>query len=470
MMALNLRALALSIVLLAVMVPSASAQQKAVPRSRPEVQQSFSPVVKKAAPAVVNVYVRRRVREFASPLLNDPFFRQFFGERFGQPMERAQNSLGSGVIVSADGIVVTNNHVIKGSGAAEIRIALADKREFDAKVLLADERSDLAILKIETDRPNFPYLEFDDADAIEVGDIVLAIGNPFGVGQTVTQGIVSALAREVGASDAQVFIQTDAAINPGNSGGALVAMDGRLIGINTSIYSQSGGSHGIGFAIPSNLVRLVVQSAITGKKVARPWLGAKLIPVTREIAEAVGVDRSAGALVERVYATGPAQAAGLQPGDVIVTADGKPVADPRGLLYQLTTAGIGGRARLEVVRAGKRFAADIALAAASGPGLEDAKLMTGANPFGGAKVVELSPGLADEIGVEGVNSGVFVTEIGQGTAAAGIGLRPGDIVSKVGGVEIRTVADLERALARTQRRWSLEIRRGDQLFQLVVPG
>ena len=352
----------------------ADAQLKTPPRSKADLQYSYSPIVKKAAPAVVNVYVSRRVREAASPFANDPVFREFFGRQFGLPTERMQNSLGSGVIVSADGVIVTNNHVIQGSGAAEIRIALSDRREFDARILLQDPKTDLAILKIQTDKPaKFAFLEFDDADGLEVGDIVLAIGNPFGVGQTVTQGIVSALARGgIGQMDGQVYIQTDAAINPGNSGGALVDMEGRLVGINTAIYSQSGGSHGIGFAIPSNLVRLFVQSAISGKQVARPWLGAKLEPVTREIAEALGLDRSAGAFVERVYRQSPALAAGLKTGDVILAVDGKEVADPRALVYRLTTMGVGGRARLDVVRDGKRFTADVALQKAPGRGLDDA--------------------------------------------------------------------------------------------------
>ena len=201
----------------------------------------------------------------------------------------SQNSLGSGVIVSADGIVVTNNHVIKVGGAAEIRIALADRREFDAKVILQDENSDIAVLRMEGGDGRFPYLEFENSDTLEVGDMVLAIGNPFGVGQTVTSGIISALARtEIARSAAQVFIQTDAAINPGNSGGALVDMAGRVVGINTAIFSRSGGSHGIGFAIPSNLVKLYVDSAVTGRKIERPWIGARLDAVTRDLAEALG--------------------------------------------------------------------------------------------------------------------------------------------------------------------------------------
>ena len=247
------RVWAVALTVLAFAVSPLQAQQRIPPPTREAVQFSFAPIVKRVAPAVVNVYVRGRVQTFLSPFADDPLLRRFFGERFGMPAERMQNSLGSGVIVSPDGVVVTNTHVVKVGGQAEIRIVLADRREFDAKVVLQDEKADIAILKIDGGDGRFPFLEFEDSDSVEVGDLVLAIGNPFGVGQTVTSGIISALARtEVGQSDAQVFLQTDAAINPGNSGGALTDMSGRLIGINTAIFSTSGGSHGIGFAIPSN--------------------------------------------------------------------------------------------------------------------------------------------------------------------------------------------------------------------------
>ena len=218
--------------------------------------------------------------------------------QIGIPRERIQNSLGSGVLVGSDGVVVTNDHVIQGSGEAEITVALADGREFPAKIILKDEQTDLAVLRLDADQVAFPSIAFSDSDGLEVGDLVLAIGDPFGVGQTVTSGIVSALARtQVGISDYQFFIQTDAAINPGNSGGALVDMDGRLVGINTTIFSRSGGSHGIGFAIPSTMVRLVVQSALTGGKVQRPWFGAALQALTPDIADTLGLEVPAGALI-----------------------------------------------------------------------------------------------------------------------------------------------------------------------------
>ena len=316
--------IAITALALCTAVAAAPAQEREVPPTREALQYSYAPIVKKATPAVVNVYVRSRVRTQVSPFANDPFFQRFFGGRggFGLPQERIQSSLGSGVIISADGVIVTNTHVVKGGTDTQIRVALSDKREFDARIIAQDERTDLAVLKIEKGGKDFPFLQFADSDKLEVGDLVLAIGNPFGVGQTVTSGIISALARtEMAQAETQVFLQTDAAINPGNSGGALVDMNGRLAGINTMIFSQSGGSVGIGFAIPSNLVRLYADNAVAGRKIERPWLGGQLETVTREMAMQLKLDRVSGAIVVRLTNHGPAAKAGLQLGDVIVRVD-----------------------------------------------------------------------------------------------------------------------------------------------------
>jgi Do/DeqQ family serine protease len=448
----------------------ASAQERVAPTSREAVQLSFSPIVKTAAPAVVNVYVRGKTQVTQSPLFDDPFFRRFFGEQFGMPQERIQSSLGSGVIVSPEGLIVTNTHVVKIGAQAEIRIVLADKREYSAKVMSQDEKMDVAVLKIEGGDGHFPSLQFENSDTMEVGDIVLAIGNPFGVGQTVTQGIVSALARsEIGQSDAQVFIQTDAAINPGNSGGALVDMAGRLVGINTAIYSRSGGSHGIGFAIPSNLVKLIVDSAIAGRKVERPWIGAKIEPVTRDIAEGLGLDRSSGALVSRLYPNGSAGRAGIEPGDVIVAVDGYEVADPRGVNYRLTTRGIGNRSEVEVMRKGQRKKVSLELEAPPRAAKEDAKNLAGQHPFDGARVANLSPGNAEDLGVT-EDSGVVVTQVRSGSIAARLGFRPGDVVVSIGDTQIDSVATLEQAIKQRQRVWKLAIKRGAQILRLDMPG
>ena len=264
--------LMLTVAAAGLVAPSTSAQQRQVPTSAAQLQLSFAPIVQHVAPAVVNVYAQHVVAN-NNPFLADPFFRQFFG---GMPRQQVERSLGSGVIVDPSGLVVTNYHVI--ADASEIKVALADKRELDADIVLKDERGDLAVLRIKGTSEKFPTLEFANSDELQVGDVVLAIGDPFGVGQTVTHGIVSAVARtQVGNSDYQFFIQTDAAINPGNSGGALVDVNGRLVGINSEIYSRSGGSEGIGFAIPANMVRVVVASAESGSKtVKRAWFGAKL--------------------------------------------------------------------------------------------------------------------------------------------------------------------------------------------------
>lgn len=449
---------------------SVRAQKREIPASREAVQFSFSPIVKKAAPAVVNVYVRSRVQAFNSPFANDPFFRRFFGEQFGEPQERMLSSLGSGVIVAPEGIVVTNSHVIAARGETEIRVALTDKREFDAKVIAQDEKSDIAVLRLEGGDGKFPTLEFDDSDSLEVGDMVLAIGNPFGVGQTVTSGIVSALTRtDVGASDAQVFVQTDAAINPGNSGGALVDMAGRLVGINTMIYSQSGGSVGIGFAIPSNLVRVYAESALTGKKVERPWLGAKLEPVTREIAEGLGLSRIAGAVVTRVFNKGPAAAAGLEPGDVVTEVDGVEVADPRSVFYRLTTKGVGQSAKLKVLRKGASTDVAIALQSAPKGGKNDVRNLSGNHPLDGARISNLLPGLADEMNLD-QSEGVVVLGVRNGSVAQSLGFRPGDVLVSINGAELENVSEVERAVSSRQRLWQVAVKRGGRVLQLQVPG
>ena len=268
----------------------AAAQRKEVPPSRAAAQYSFAPIVKKAAPAVVNVYVRARVPTFVSPFADDPLFRRFFGEQLRQARRAHAELAGLGRDrQSADGIVVTNTHVVKIGGAAEIRIALADRREFDAKVILQDEKSDIAVLRIEGGDGRFPYLEFEDSDTLEVGDLVLAIGNPFGVGQTVTSGIVSALARtEVGRYEGAGVHPDGRRHQPRQLRRRAGRHGGQVVGINTAIFSRSGGSHGVGFAIPSNLVKLIVDSAVTGRKLERPWLGAKLDAVTRETGRGAG--------------------------------------------------------------------------------------------------------------------------------------------------------------------------------------
>ena len=447
-------------------------QERVVPESQVAVKQSFAPVVKKAAPAVVNVYVQHRVEQTASPFLDDPFFRQFFGDSFGIPRERIENSLGSGVLASPNGVVVTNNHVIQGSGEAEITVALSDGREFPAKVVLKDDQSDLAVLRLDAKGVQFPSIVFADSDSLEVGDLVLAIGDPFGVGQTVTGGIVSALARtQVGISDYQFFIQTDAAINPGNSGGALVNMDGKLIGINTAIFSRSGGSHGIGFAIPSNMVRLVVQAALKGGKVQRPWLGASLQPVTPDIAESLGLAAPSGALVSNVRANGPAARAGLQAGDVVVGVDDKPVQDPHAFQYRFVTKGIGGQANLSVLRKGQKLTTTIALIAPVEDPPRDARDLGGHHPLTGCKIANLSPAVAQELGIDDDSRmGVVVLDVKDKTPAARIGVKRGDIVVAVNNEKVKSVAQLVSVLDLAGGGWRLSVERDGKVYNLAIQG
>jgi len=359
-----IRSLAVAAALLAL---PGSVVAQSVPQSREEIQISFAPLVRKVAPAVVNIYATKIARQRRAPsLFDDPFFRRFFGEGFGfnfdAPRERVQNSLGSGVVVRADGVIVTNNHVIEG--ASEITVVLSDRRQFAASIVGTDEKTDLAVLRVDTGGAAFPYVELRDSDDVEVGDLVLAIGNPFGVGQTVTSGIVSAIARtQVGISDYNFFIQTDAAINPGNSGGALVTMDGKLVGINTAIFSRTGGSHGIGFAIPSNMVRAVLAGFAAGAgRLVRPWLGAWGSAVTADMAATLGLARPAGIAIESVYPGSAAARAGLKAGDVLLAINGREIEDAGAMRYRIATLSVGGAATLTVWRRGESLSVTVAAA------------------------------------------------------------------------------------------------------------
>ncbi|MEQ8402057.1 MAG: DegQ family serine endoprotease [Roseitalea porphyridii] len=436
-----------------------------VPLGEAEVQLSFAPLVQRTAPSVVNVYAARRVRQ-RSPFAGDPFFEQFFGNQFSGP-PRVQSSLGSGVIVDEAGLVVTNNHVI--SGADEIRVALADGREFDSEVILRDERADLAVLRLDTDE-TFPALPFGNSDELLTGDLVLAIGNPFGVGQTITSGIVSALARtRVGVADFGFFIQTDAAINPGNSGGALIDMQGRLVGINTAIFSRSGGSNGIGFAIPSNMVAAVVRQAQGGADAfERPWLGASFQPVTPQIAESLGLDRPRGALVRDVDDEGPSAKAGLRAGDVVLAIDGATVEHPDALGYRLATIGPDRTVVLNVLSRGREREVEITLSRAPERRPAQETLIEGASPFAGAVVANLSPRLRQRMNLPGRNDGVVITQIQRGAPAMRAGLRPGDIIEAINGERIETVDDVVRFADGGGRNWRLTIdRQGRTINQFL---
>ena len=445
----------------------AAAPAGKVPRAMREVQLTFAPVVKRVAPAVVNVYSRSVVQAPAmNPFFGDPFFQQFFGTP--QMRQRVQQSLGSGVIVRADGLILTNNHVIQGG--QDVVVALSDKREFKAKVVLADARTDLALLKIDAHSEKLPTVEFGDSDRLQVGDLVLAIGDPFGVGQTVTMGIVSALARtEVSASNYQFFIQTDAAINPGNSGGALVTTDGKLAGINTAIFSRSGGNIGIGFAIPANLARRVVEGATTGG-VKLPWIGADGQSVTGEIAASLGLSRPQGVVLKSIYPGGPAAKAGLKTGDVILSVDGAEVGDMQSLNYRIATRKPGDKARLSV--SSNRHARDVGVVLALPPGsaARDASTIGGRNPLTGARVESLSPAVALDLQLDLMANGVVIRAVSGNTPAAGYGLQPGDVVRSVNGQAITGVGQLKHVLDAAGGHWDMVIDRGGQRMNLRVDG
>ncbi|MCP4315346.1 MAG: DegQ family serine endoprotease [Hyphomicrobiales bacterium] len=435
------------------------------PRSQAALQYSYAPLVKLAAPAVVNVYAERMVRQ-RSPFAGDPFFERFFGQRT-PGRSRKQTSLGSGVIVDPSGIIVTNNHVI--DGADEIKVAFANGQEYTSRVLLKDKRVDLAILKIDGDEP-FAVIEYSDSDRLEVGDILLAIGNPFGVGQTVTSGIVSALARNgVGVSDFGFFIQTDAAINPGNSGGALIDMNGRLVGINTAIFSRSGGSNGIGFAIPANMVRAVVQAAKSGEdKFSRPYIGATFSPITSDMAEALGMKQAFGAIVTAVVPDGPADDGGLRVGDLVISLNGLTVHHPDALGYRLATTGVDKIAKLKVVSRSSVKSISIRLAPPSQRQPNEEVRLTGRSPFAGALVANIEPQLAEELRLRGNVSGVIVLDVQRGSPASRYGIRPRDIVVAINGERIEEASDIVAIIEDDPGYWQFEINRnGRRLRQMI---
>ena len=421
------------------MADPAGALAQALPTDRSELAYSYAPLVKRVSPAVVNIYTTTTAR--VQRRLPFPF------PGMPQAGERVQNSLGSGVLVRPDGLIVTNAHVVKG--ADEIRVVLADRREFDAKLVTQDERYDLALLRIDTSGDKFPFLEMRDSDSIEVGDVVLAIGNPFGLNQTVTSGIISALARSAGGvNDSSFFIQTDAAINPGNSGGALVSLDGRLIGINTAIYSQTGGSVGIGFATPSNIVSRIVSTGEAGGRIVRPWLGINMQRVTPDLATGLNLPRPAGLIVKEVFPGGPGAHAGLKRNDVIIALKDQPIDDEASLRFRLATLQVDSTVPVKIIRGGKEFVFNMKLAAPPEDPPRDPAVLEGRQPLSGAGVANLSPAVADELGLVEWRPGVIVTEVKAGSFA-GRFVRPGDMILSVNGQDVKNVAELKKRIAAT---------------------
>ncbi|HEY9040001.1 MAG TPA: trypsin-like peptidase domain-containing protein [Roseovarius sp.] len=434
--------------------------QSQVPTSQAEIQLGFVPVVKAVTPAVVNIYARRVIEGRASPFADDPFFGQLF-QNFGAQRPRVENSLGSGVILAPDGIVVSNYHVV--GQATDIRVVLNDRREYDATVLLADEESDLAILQL-TGAEDLPALPLRDSESVEVGELVLAVGNPFGVGQTVSSGIVSGLARSgtVTGNTRGYFIQTDAPINPGNSGGALVDTQGRLIGINTSILSRSGGSNGIGFAIPATLVSQFMAQARAGETVfQRPWAGVSGQPLTFDMAEGLGLTRSGGIILSGVHPASPFGAAGLAPGDVILAVDGHEVSGPAEMIYRMTVAGIGADLAVTAVEGGETR--EITVRMSPPPETPPrATLTTGARAaVPGVTLSTINPAVMAEYDLPlTLANGALVVDPGDIGARAG--LRAGDILLGVDGAAVSTSADASAALEQARGRLALDVQRGQR--------
>jgi Do/DeqQ family serine protease len=449
---------------------AAAKEQVRVPDSLQEIKLSFAPLVKKAAPAVVNIFTKKNVRQHSKPsLFRDPFFEQFFGKGFGKPRksQKIQNSLGSGVIVESNGVIVTNYHVI--AGADEITVALNDRREFEAQVLLEDEDTDLAILKIDAKDEALPYLEFEDSDTLEVGDLVIAIGNPFGVGQSVTSGIVSALGRTTGATaDIESFIQTDAAINPGNSGGALLTMRGTLAGVNSAIFSKGGGSLGIGFAIPANLVQSVMLNGLSAGRVVRPWLGAEGQSLTADMARSLGLAKPQGVLISRVSIHSAAAKAGLQPNDIVISVDGYDVVDERALRFRISTGIVGETAELGVIRDGQARDISVPLLIAPEIPTRDLVELGGEQPLAGLTVGNLSPAFALEIGLSAFEEGVVIAKIKRGSFGARHRLAPGDVVVGVNGMAVKSPRQLQQLLLDAEEGWDIQMRRRGRLARLKI--
>jgi len=434
---------------------AAGAETTTVPVNRAQISLSFSPVVKAAAPTVVTIFTKRVVAAQQSPFANDPFFGPLFR---GNTMPRVQNALGSGVVLSPDGIVVTNFHV--AGQADEIRVQLADRREYAAHVMLADKEADLAILKLDGAH-DLPALSLRDSDTIEVGDLVLAIGNPFGIGQTVSAGIVSGLARSgmsVG-SGRGYFIQTDAAINPGNSGGALVDMQGRLVGINTAILTRSGGSNGIGFAIPANLVQRFLEQAAAGRtKFERPWAGITAQAVDAALAEGLGMGLPEGVVLTGLHPDSPFAAAGLKVGDVIVSLNGDQVNTPQEMMFRMASVGVGGTMAVRYLHKGTVRKARFALIAPPETPARDPVTAAKRSDLAGLAVVNINPAVTEEYDLGATAKGVLVTD--PGTIGARAGLRVGDVLVQVNRTKIRTTRDVSRAIRPGTHRWAIEYLRG----------
>lgn len=457
--------------LLAGAAPVANAAES-VPQSRQEVTLSFAPVVKQVTPSVINIFTKRMVTRTVSPFANDPLFSQFF-QGMGFSQRRLENSLGSGVIVDADGLAITNAHVIRG--AEEITVALSNGREFPASIVVQDDASDLALLRIKTGGEKLPAARLQSSESLEVGDLVIAIGNPFGVGQTVTSGIVSALARSsLNINDFNFFIQTDAAINPGNSGGPLVSMSGGVVGINSAIYSKDGGSLGIGFAIPSEMVTTLLAAQKSGQvsqkgDIVRPWIGMSAQDVTSDIAGSLGLPSPRGALVADLHDASPAKAAGLQQGDVVTAINGHAIKDASEMHFRLATIPMGDAIVLTYNRKGQEGEITVTAVAPPDVPARNTTRIKGENPLNGATLSNINPAVEVELGLKNAPvRGLVVAAVKPNSMAARV-VRVGDIVLAVNGTRVATPQDAQEQLGHpTRQGWVLKVISGGQERTLMV--
>ena len=411
---------------------------------------TFAPVVQKVMPSVVSIYSSRQTTSDTrnQEWLNDPLFRRFLGDQWlgGQtllPRERQTRSMGSGVIISPDGYIATNHHVVEAS--TDIKVLLSDRREFAARLIGTDSKTDLAVLKIE--QTGLPALTFADSSKVQVGDIVLAIGNPFDVGQAVSMGIVSATGRGLGGENYEDFIQTDAAINPGNSGGALVSAEGRLIGINTAILSRTGGNQGVGFAIPSSMARNVTDQIIRSGKVSRAFLGVMIQPITADLAKAFKLSKSEGALIADVNPGSPAERAGLKPGDVVTKIDDHAVADSRTLRLMIGEMSPGKVVQMAVVRDGMGRQYSVTLGEQPSDKVAASNVLDGASSLralNGVSLEALTPDSARQYGLTRNMKGVAVRRVDPDSAAGKAGLEAGDVILEVNRHPVTSTEDVNR--------------------------
>lgn len=443
-----------------------------VPRQIMETSRAFSEIVSAVSPAVVNISTTKVFRRDTEPLLEEPFF-DFFRpfHDFRMPKKWKEQNLGSGVIVSSDGYIITNNHVVEKSD--EIKVTLLDKRTFRGKIVGVDPKTDIAIVKI--DASNLPTVPWGDSEKLQVGEFVLAIGNPYGLSHTVTMGIISAVGRaNVGIADYEDFIQTDAAINPGNSGGPLVNIKGELIGINTAIFSRTGGYQGIGFAVPSNMVRPLMGQLIQKGKIVRGWLGVTIQEMTPELSQKFGLEKSNGALVSDVAKGSPAEKSGIMRGDIIVAFNGKEVRDVASLRNMVSQSKVGSDVSIKILRSRKEYNLRLAIGelpreiAEIVPSQPDKSEEMGA--LTGLSVMDLTKEIAKQLGLSKDEKGVVVVRVEPASPADEAGIKKGDIIKEVDRKQIGNLKDFNKIVSTTKKSETvlLFVARGDKKFYVTL--